>query len=168
MTSDPLAELREEIAARTEAIANSRPGWPCRKGCDGCCRNLACLPELVEAEWREVEEGLAALPGGVRRVIEERLRDVEDGARPPYVCPFLDRENGTCHIYAHRPVACRTYGFYVERGVGSYCGIIRQRVEDGEYADVTWGNHEAVEMRLAKMGPRTAMRAWVQRRCAMR
>lgn len=168
MTSDSPAGLRKEIAARTEAIVSSRPGWPCRKGCDGCCRNLACLPELVEAEWREVEEGLAAVPCGVRRVIEERLRDVEDGARAPYVCPFLDRESGACYIYAHRPVACRTYGFYVERGVGSYCGIIRQRVESGEYADVVWGSHEAVELRLARMGPKTAMREWVQRRCAMR
>jgi len=100
----------------------------------------------------------------VRAEVEVRLANLQDGERPPYVCPFLDRENGACHIYSHRPVACRTYGFYVERGVGSYCGIIRERVESGAYADVVWGNHEAVDERLSRMGGKIPMREWLRRR----
>lgn len=168
MISDPLAILREEIAARGQAVAGSAQDWPCRKGCDGCCRNLACLPELVDAEWNSIEEGLSALPAAARAEIESRLAELDAGARPPFVCPFLDREIGACHIYSHRPVACRTYGFYVERGIGSYCGIIRERVESGEYSGVVWGNHELIDARLDRMGPKTPMLDWIQRRCAMR
>lgn len=167
-TRSELKILREEIGARARAISASVAEWPCRKGCDHCCRNLACLPELVEAEWEDVERGVGALTGEARAAVEERLAEIEDGTRAPYVCPFLDRENGACHIYEHRPAACRTYGFYVERGVGSYCAMIRERVESGEYAEVVWGNHEAVDGRLARMGEKTPMREWIQRRAAMR
>ena len=168
MTSEGLKILREEVASRAAAISGSAPGWPCRKGCDNCCRNLACLPELIEEEWASVEEGLAGLDAESLEIVEARLMGLRDGARPPHVCPFLDETSGACRIYAHRPMACRTYGFYVERGVGSYCGIIRERVENGDYAGVVWGNHEAVDARLEGMGPRVAMREWVQRRFAMR
>jgi len=168
MTSDRLVILREEVAARAEAISGSMPNWPCRKGCDNCCRNLACLPELVEAEWASVEKGLAGLDSESRRQVEARLQRLNEGDRPPHVCPFLDESIGACLIYVHRPMACRTFGFYVERGVGSYCDIIRERVENGEYAEVVWGNHEAVDVRLGKMGPKIPMREWVQRRLAMR
>lgn len=167
-TSSELKVLRDEIEARAAAISTSNGEWPCRKGCDHCCRNLACLPELAEAEWAEVERGLAELEAGARAEVESRLRELADGARAPYTCPFLDRENGACRIYWHRPVACRTYGFYVQRGVGSYCSIILSRVESGEFAQVVWGNHEAVDARLERMGERVAMREWLQRRAAMR
>jgi Fe-S-cluster containining protein len=168
MTSDRLVILREEVAVRTEAISGSMPNWPCRKGCDHCCHHLACLPELVEDEWASVEEGLARLDSQSRQHVEARLQRLSEGARPPHVCPFLDDSAGSCRIYAHRPMACRTYGFYVERGVGSYCGIIRERVESGEYAQVVWGNHEAVDGRLERMGAKIPMREWVQRRLAIR
>ncbi len=45
-------------------------------------------------------------------------------------------------FYAQRPVACRTYGFYVQRELGLYCGDIEARVAGGELADVVWGNHD--------------------------
>jgi Fe-S-cluster containining protein len=143
-------------------------GWPCRRGCDHCCRHLACLPELVEVEWHDIETGIAALPPESRLQVETNLAELNHGARAPYACPLLDRQTGACHVYSHRPVACRTYGFYVQRGVGSYCSIIRDRVENGAYAQVVWGNHEAVDRHLDRFGPRIPMRDWLQRRVAMR
>ena len=56
---------------------------------------------------------------------------------------MLDRATGACR-FAHRPVACRTYG-YVQREKGMYCGDIEARVADGSLADVVWGNHDAVD-----------------------
>ncbi len=168
MRIDPLAGIRDEIEARSRAIADAAPDWPCRQGCDGCCRNLACLPELHDAEWDSIEEGLSALPAAARTAVEAHLIDLADGAPPPYTCPFLDRQAGACRIYLHRPLACRTYGFYVHRGVGSYCTIIRERVERGVYSGVVWGNLETIDTRLDRLGPRTSMRDWIQRRCTMR
>lgn len=104
----PLRVLQDEIHARVAAITSAASDWPCRKGCDHCCRNLACLPELTQPEWAEVEAGLAELDDGARAGVEARLARLEDGARAPYTCPFLDPENGACHIYRRRPVACRT------------------------------------------------------------
>lgn len=75
------------------------------------------------------------------------------GSAAPYTCAFLDPAHGACLIYQHRPIACRTYGFYVdERGVGLYCESIQKGVEGGDFADVVWGNHSALEARLAALG----------------
>ena len=68
----------------------------------------------------------------------------------PYICPWLDRPSGRCLVYEARPLACRTYGFYVERGRGLYCHKIEKRVETGEMDAVVWGNHDAI---LSAQGP---------------
>ena len=65
----------------------------------------------------------------------------------PRVCPFLDREEGACRVYAHRPAACRTYGYYVERDEVLGCSQILAREND----DVVWGNGESVAQALATL-----------------
>jgi len=146
--SETLVALREATAARAKAITERHPEWPCRRGCDHCCRSLARPPELSGLEWREVAAGLALLAPELRAEVEARR-----SAGPSHVCPFLDPAAAACLIYEHRPIACRAYGFYVdERGDGLYCGMIRERVEAGEFADVVWGNHSALERRLAEFG----------------
>jgi uncharacterized protein len=92
----------------------------------------------------------------VRRRVEAAAR--QEGS--PYVCPMLEQSTGACFVYAHRPVACRTYGFYRERDKGLYCGLIRERLEAGEMDDVVWGNAEAVEADLARMGEAADLSAW--------
>ncbi len=82
-----------------------------------------------------------------------------DPAQRPIVCPFLDRTEHSCLIYEYRPVACRTYGFYVERDKGLYCEEIRIRVDSGEFSDVVWGNACSVETRMQSFGKQVAMRA---------
>jgi Fe-S-cluster containining protein len=75
------------------------------------------------------------------------------------VCPLLDEKSGACLVYAARPVACRTYGFYADREGGLYCTLIE------EYAATThtivWGNHEAVEARLDAIGSRRNLVEWL-------
>jgi Fe-S-cluster containining protein len=44
-------------------------------------------------------------------------------------------------VYTQRPVACRTYGFYVQRKLGLYCRDIESREAEGALVDVVWGNH---------------------------
>ncbi len=151
-----LVELHREIDSRTQEIAASHGDWPCRKGCDTCCRRLAELPRLTRGEWELVEAGLDRLDHEVLRQVVARIRQ---GQTP--VCPFLDREAGSCLIYDHRPVACRTYGFYVERDLGLYCSEIERRVNSGEMADVVWGNVASIEAKLgARHGEKIGLLDW--------
>jgi hypothetical protein len=59
-------------------------------------------------------------------------------------------------------VACRTYGFYVQRELGLYCRDIESRVADGTLADVVWGNHDAIDHRLAGLGEVRALTEWFE------
>ena len=58
----------------------------------------------------------------------------------PIACPMLDRSAGACRVYAHRPVACRTYGFYVQHDQELYCKDIELRMDQGDWAEVVLGN----------------------------
>jgi len=151
-----LVSLQREIDARTAQIAASHGAWPCRAGCDFCCRNLAESPRLTWAEWESVSEGLAKLPNAIRAEIQQRAE------QPSRVCPFLDRDAGRCLIYEYRPIACRTYGFYIERDRGLYCGQIEERVDAGEMSDVVWGNVAGVEEQLATMGEKIGLSDWLR------
>jgi len=81
----------------------------------------------------------------------------------PLVCPLLDQASGACPVYAQRPVACRTYGFYVQRDLGLYCRDIEARVEDGTLADVVWGNHDAIDRWFAALGEVRPLPEWFAR-----
>jgi len=154
-----LFELYADIDARTQAIAEGRPDWLCRKGCDGCCRRLAEVPRLTAAEWACLKEGLAGLGAESLREIAPKIAALAISPRP-LVCPLLDGETGACRVYAQRPAACRSYGFYVQRGLGLYCKEIEARVAAGEWADVVWGNHDAIERRLAGLGETRELTEW--------
>ena len=143
-----LRVLHERIASRSEAIASSHGTWPCRRGCDMCCTRLAAVPELTEAEWTLLRPAVEALPTRVHRRIEALK-----GAVRPIVCPFL--EDGACLVYEARPVACRTYGFYVDRDGGQFCGLV-----DALDAEVVWGSGAAVEAELAGFGERRNLVSW--------
>jgi Fe-S-cluster containining protein len=66
-------------------------------------------------------------------------------------------------VYAQRPVACRTYGFYVQRELGLYCHDIETRVADGSLDAVVWGNHDAIDHRLAGLGEIRLLTEWFER-----
>jgi Fe-S-cluster containining protein len=152
--------LCAEIDSRSREIIREHGNWPCRRGCDECCRRLAAVPALCESEWRAVRSAYLSLPRDTREMIRRRIGELE-GRDAPLTCPFLDGAAGTCLIYAARPIACRTYGFYVERDRGLYCGRILTMVDHGECETVVWGNQAAVDARLASgCGPERDLVTW--------
>ena len=158
-----LVALHAGIDTRVQSIREDRVDWPCAKGCDYCCRQLADVPQLTEIEWNLLREGLAALSADRLAAIRAEIAALSAGYSHPVVCPLLERSSGACPVYLHRPVACRTYGFYVQRDLGLYCGEIESRVADGKLADVVWGNQDAVDRQLGGFGETRSLVEWFGR-----
>lgn len=161
MTSSALLkQLHADIDDRVRTIRDGHPDWLCRMGCDGCCRRLAEIPRLTEAEWELLKEGLIGLPPEQFREIARQVAALAEQPARPVVCPLLDHAAGACRVYAHRPTACRTYGFYVQREHGLYCKDIQARVAGGDWSEVIWGNQDAVDRRLGGMGITRELTEW--------
>jgi len=124
-----LYEIDEAVRTRVEEIAGSHGEWPCRKGCDECCRRLASSPRVSRPEWERIAAAVAALPPRVAQSVRERIRESAEAPRP-VVCPLLDTAAGTCLVYEARPVACRAYGFYADRELVLGCGRIESIARD--------------------------------------
>jgi Fe-S-cluster containining protein len=154
----PLAQLHIDIDDRVLSILTDRADWQCKKGCDGCCRQLARVPQLTIAEWNLLREALAELTPEQLEEITKRM--AAHTLSRPVTCPLLDLSTGACPVYLHRPVACRTYGFYVQRDLGLYCHDIEASVADGKLTDVVWGNHDAIDHRLAALGESRPLTDW--------
>ena len=161
-TSTPLTQLHADIDARVQAIRESRPDWLCRRGCAACCHRLADIPQLTRPEWDLLQEGLEALPTGEREAIHHRVLALADQNSRPILCPMLDEAAGACRVYPHRPVACRTYGFFVERNLGLYCKDIEAQVERGELSMVIWGNQDRIARSLNELGEARDLTEWFQ------
>jgi len=147
----PLYQIQEQVRARTEETAAAHGNWPCRKGCDDCCRHLASVPRVTRDEWLMIENA-------INPRLRERIRGSAQKTRP-VVCPLLDEDSGACLIYAVRPVACRSYGFYAERDKVLGCHRIETLARDSLH--VIWGNHETLEDRLAQLGPARELPEWL-------
>lgn len=159
-----LPQLHADIEARVQLIRDNHSDWLCGLGCDGCCRRLAEIPLLTKAEWDLLWEGLTALPQEQLREISQDIVALAEQSSRPIVCPLLDQSAGACRVYAHRPVACRTYGFYVQRDKGLYCKDIESRVAGGDWAEVVWGNQEAIDRRLCGFSDTRELTEWFMRR----
>ncbi len=147
-SSPPLPVFHDHIEARVRDVREQHAWWPCQRGCDGCCRNLGELPHATIAEWGRVGAAIDELSASTRAEVAARMGAL--AAHPetrPIICPMLDREAGACSIYDARPLACRTYGYYVSRGEGRWCGLIENelaaRPEEAE--GITFGNLDAFE-----------------------
>ena len=164
-----LRVIYDAVERRARATSETHAWWPCRRGCDTCCRSLADVPLLVRAEWELLEEGLAALPPAVRAGIVARALRLEPAQRP-ITCPMLDEAEGACLVYSHRPGACRTYGFYVERDLGLHCALVTDAVAHHEKSEpaapVVWGNQTGVDYALARLAETDAaplpLPAWLR------
>ncbi len=156
----PLLQLHLDIDRRVQSIRENRPDWLCGKGCDHCCRRLAEVPQLTAAEWALLQEGLAALTADHLQEISRKISALADQPSRPIVCPLLDQTNGACPVYLQRPVACRSYGFYVQRDLGLYCHDIESLVAEGKLTDVVWGNHDAIDQRLKGLGESRPLTEW--------
>jgi len=153
-----LAQIQKDVGHRAFATMSAYPDWPCRKGCDDCCRSLASAPRITEAEWLPIAAALAAMPDATAAEARRRIRE-SAGAPCPVVCPLLDTANGACLVYDVRPIACRAYGFYAERDLVLGCGRIEAIAR--ESAEVVWGNHEALEARTQSLGPVADLADWL-------
>lgn len=113
-----LTQLHNAIDSRVQSISTANQNWLCQKGCDACCRRLAEIPRLTEAEWQLLQTGLKQLPDAQRLAIDKKIIALSEQHTRPLTCPMLESSSGACSVYAYRPVACRTYGFYVQRDKG--------------------------------------------------
>lgn len=143
-----LQVIYTDIAQRVRAITAARPGWPCHKGCDGCCRQLARPPEMTADEWQGVYQGFVQLSPTTQQEVTRRIRALADWQDGSVTCPFLDTTHGTCMIYDYRPAACRMYGFYVSRTDHWWCADIQALYEAGACEGVILGNQGAIERAL--------------------
>ena len=155
-----LFELHCAIDARVDTIRENRPDWLCGKGCDSCCKRLAEVPQLTAAEWDLLREGLATLPAERLQEISRAVAALATQSVRPLVCPLLDHSSGACPVYAQRPIACRTYGFYAQRELGLYCHEIETQVAYGSLADVVWGNHDVIDQQLKGLGDSKSLTEW--------
>jgi Fe-S-cluster containining protein len=155
-----LTELHVDIDARVQSIRGDHADWLCSKGCDSCCKRLAEVPQLTGAEWTLLRQGLASLPPEDFKKISQAIATLARSPSRPVVCPLLDRATGACQVYLHRPVACRTYGFYMQRDLGLFCREIESLVAEDALPNVVWGNHDAVDRRLAGLGESRVLTEW--------
>ena len=160
MTLNLLNHLHSDIDDRVRAISEDNLDWPCPRGCDGCCRRLAEIPQLTMAEWDLLREGLLLLPPEQLHEITKDVAELSSQLSRPIICPMLDQSLGSCRVYVHRPVACRTYGFYVQSDKGLYCKDIQTGVEDGDWSGVVWGNQDAIDRRLNSLGDARELTEW--------
>ena len=87
MLNRRLAEVHADIEARVQSIRSDRADWPCAKGCDRCCRQLADVPKLTESEWALLCEGLAALPTARLAEIRAEVAVLAHDHPRPVICP---------------------------------------------------------------------------------
>ncbi len=158
MSTSQLHVIQDDVRLRVEDIEASHGSWPCRKGCDDCCRRLASVPTVTEPEWRAIAEAMESLPKDTLDVIRKRIQDSALLSRP-IVCPMLDTSSGACLVYEARPVACRAYGFYVERN--DVLGCTRIEAIGRDSTQVIWGNHVALEERVSTLGPASELHVWL-------
>jgi uncharacterized protein len=155
-----LARLHDDIDQRVASIRHDYPDWPCRGGCEGCCHKLADIPQLTSAEWALLQLGLEQLTPKVFLGIQQNIAALAMQAERPIVCPLLDRAHGLCRVYAYRPTACRSYGFYVQRDQGLYCAEINSLQTSGLLNGVVWGNHDVIDRHLRDIGPNRSLTHW--------
>jgi Fe-S-cluster containining protein len=138
-------------------VARRLPGHlECREGCTKCCHGLF---EIGTADVSLVTEGIRALDPETRAAVVERARRlVEDLAQPNLrhcepeakeafferaedaPCPALD-EAGSCLIYEHRPVVCRTFGVPLRDGtkyMGQECDLNFTAASEAEKRSAAW------------------------------
>jgi len=102
--------LLAAIAAKTDRIERAMPDqFACKPGCHHCCQ---AVPTVLPVEW-------AYLRAHDRQPAAPLSSELHPGEP---LCRRLERD-GSCAIYPHRPVVCRTQGhlFLLESGDVDHC-----------------------------------------------
>jgi Fe-S-cluster containining protein len=115
MAAEYLALVMKVESFVAQVGARRASDLACKKGCDACCHAWLSVSE-VEAE--QVQAGLAALDPeqrervrfrGEQELARERELASEQEPSEPARCALLE-DDGSCAIYAFRPLVCRTQG----------------------------------------------------------
>ena len=154
-----LLQLHTDIDARINTI-RTHHDWQCKMGCDSCCHRLASIPSLTRMEWDLLCIGLTNLSPDILHDIKRAMTELSTSSTPLVVCPMLDKSQGLCRVYEYRPVACRTYGYYMQHDKGLYCGEILEQVERGALNEVVWGNQNVIDRRLGALGESKDLTQW--------
>lgn len=161
-----LNEVYKQIEARVAQAHRTHPIWPCKKGCDACCRQLANPPEFTAVEWHHLYQGIQTLPKAIQFEISQKivaLAHRDEAEQSFVVCPLLDEEKGSCRVYTHRPAACRMYGFYVSRHNNQWCQLIEDLYQAGDLEGAMLGNHTAMKRFIRqKFGDARSIVDWWQ------
>jgi Fe-S-cluster containining protein len=115
MAADEYQALVQKVEGFVAAVAARRASeLACKRGCDGCCHTWLTV-SAVEAD--QVRAALTALPEeqrirlrvrGERELAREQHTAAHDDPDPPR-CALLE-DDGSCAVYAARPLVCRTQG----------------------------------------------------------
>lgn len=123
-------------AALANATARSGVHLACRPGCSQCCVGVFPIAHEDAARLREGLETLTQTDPAKAARIRDRVSDSLTRLDPWFPgdlhtgilnedyeaailfeefandepCPVLDLETGTCDLYEHRPILCRTFG----------------------------------------------------------
>jgi Fe-S-cluster containining protein len=133
-----ISPVHEQASRWFERASASMLGvLPCRRGCSSCCVGLFAVT-VLDADL--LQRGVQSLPPGTRREIQDRARrqvatlekEFPRLALSPFVDHWTDAEldaladrfgdlpcaalapDGSCQVYAFRPMTCRTMGIPTE------------------------------------------------------
>jgi Fe-S-cluster containining protein len=157
-----LVLIRTLDEAMAEVSRKSGSWLACRPGCTQCCIGPFPIHRLdvrrLRRGMRELEERDPARARGVRERARESVARIAaefpgdaasgilgegeaDAARfesfaDDEPCPALDPENGTCDVYAFRPMTCRVFGPPVrdDSGVLGICELCFEGATEEEIA----------------------------------
>lgn len=131
--SDAYLALVDKLAVFTgAALERRRADMACKSGCDACCQVWLSVSQV---ESDAIRVGLAALTPEIRAAVvargeREQRREAESAATPR--CAML-APDGSCVIYAERPLVCRTQGFALRYPPGFIPeASVRARTSTGE------------------------------------
>ena len=139
MSSQSLSLVQIVDTALGSAVARSGHHLVCHPGCTQCCHGVFPVSQQDAARLREglhlleqqdsrratrirarVSDSLARIaplfPGDrVTGILDEDYEESplfsdEESIGDSEPCPVLDPVTGTCDLYEHRPIVCRTFG----------------------------------------------------------
>lgn len=106
---------------------------------------------LSRPEWERLAAYVTKLDVETRSTFASRIDEQR-------VCALLDRATGACSVYPVRPIACRSYGFYLARDGGRWCSAVEQT--EGLTDAVVLGNHDALDRELSALGETRTLAEW--------
>lgn len=148
-------------AALADAVRRAGSWLACKPGCAQCCTGVFRISQLDAARLQEGLSQLEKVDASAAAALRERIQRSRDGMTCSFpgdiktgvladgedaeaafeefgddeVCPVLNPLDGTCTLYSHRPMTCRTFGPPVatEAGFGT-CELCFQGAPDSAVA----------------------------------